>query len=220
MELLVVTLVHTTAGKNVDNLADIRLVLDTLRNAQGLVTLRSYRGSGDDAYYLTLTTWQDEESWQKAQERYNPKQLILNSIPMVAPPKQWLMQYLWGYNRPAAQPVLAAAHIATIRPDQGEYLRRGWIECLRRQVAQPTLALASAFLARGIEGDAFLTHALTPGDKATEDAHYLDGPIFLNMLSWPDEANREEFYVDPDYQAINRFLGGVSTTQVLALEPL
>ncbi len=220
MELLVVTLVHTTAGKDVDSLADIRLVLDTIRNAPGLVTLRSYRGSGDDAYYLTLTTWQDEESWQKAQERYNPKQLILNSIPMVAPPKQWLMQSLWGYSRPAAQPVLAAAHIATIRPDQGEYLRRGWIECLRRQVVQPTLALASAFLARGIEEDAFLTHALTPGDKAIEDAHYLDGPIFLNMLSWPDEANREEFYVDPDYQAINRFLGGVGTTQVLALEPL
>jgi len=220
MELLAVTLVHTTAGKDVDGLADIRLVLDTIRNAQGLVNLRSYRGSGDDSYYLILTTWPDEESWQKAQERYNPKQLVLNSIPMVAPPKQWLMRYLWGYSRPAAKPVLAAAHIATIRPDQAEYIRRGWIECLRRQVVQPTLALASAFLARGIEEDALLSHHLMPGDKAIEDVSYLDGPIFLNMLSWPDEANREEFYVDPDYQTINRFLGGVGTTQVLALEPL
>ncbi len=222
MELLVATLAHTTPGRDVDGLADIRLIIDTIRNAQGLVTLRSYRGSGDDVYYLALTTWQDEESWQKAQERYNPKQLMMSSIPglLVSPPRQWLMQYLWGYSRPAAQPTLAAVHIASTRSEQAEYVRRGWIECLRRQVVQPTLALASAFLARGIDEDALVTHPLAAGDKMHESPVYLEGSIFLNMLSWPDEANREEFYVDPDYQAISRFLSGVGTIQVLQLEPL
>src|SRR6266702_1069293 len=192
MELLVATLAHTTPGRDVDGLADIRLIINTIRNAQGLVTLRSYRGSGDDVYYLTLTTWPDEESWQKAQERYNPKHLMLSSIPglLVSPPRQWLMQYLWGYSRPAAQPMLAAVHIA------------------------------STFLARGIDEDALVTHHLAPGDKMHESPVYLEGSIFLNMLSWPDEANREEFYVDPDYQAISRFLSGVGTIQVLQLEPL
>jgi len=222
MELLVATLAHTTLGRDADGLTDIRLIIDTIRNAQGLATLRAYRGSGDDVYYLMLTTWQDEESWQKAQERYNPKQLILSSIPglLVTPPRQWLMQYLWGYSRPAAQPMLAAAHIASVRSEQAEYVRRGWIKCLRRQVVQPTLALASAFLARGIDEDAPLTHSSTDRDKILEGPVYLEGPIFLNMLSWPDETNREEFYVDPDYQAISRFLSGVGTIQILQLEPL
>jgi len=222
MELLVATLAHTTLGRDADGLTDIRLIIDTIRNAQGLATLRAYRGSGDDVYYLMLTTWQDEESWQKAQERYNPKQLILSSIPglLVTPPRQWLMQYLWGYSRPAAQPMLAAAHIASVRSEQAEYVRRGWIKCLRRQVVQPTLALASAFLARGIDEDALLTHPSAARDKLLEGPAYLEDPMFLNMLSWPDEANREEFYVDPDYQAISRFLSGVGTIQILQLEPL
>jgi hypothetical protein len=222
MELLVATLAHTALGRDADGLTDIRLIIDIIRNAQGLVTIRSYRGSGDDAYYLMLTTWQDEESWQKAQERYNPKQLILSSIPglLVTTPRQWLMHYLWGYNRPAAQPMLAAAHIASVRSEQTEYVRRGWIECLRRQVVQPTLALASAFLARGIDEDAFLTHPSAAGDKMLEGHAYLEDSIFLNMLNWPDETNREEFYVDPDYKAISRFLSGVGTVQILQLEPL
>jgi hypothetical protein len=39
-------------------------------------------------------------------------------------------------------------------------------------------------------------------------------------LNWPDETNREEFYVDPDYKVISRFLSGVGTVQILQLEPL
>jgi len=116
--------------------------------------------------------------------------------------------------------MLAAAHIASVHSEQTEYVRRGWIECLRRQVVQPTLALASAFLARGIDEDALLTHPPAAGDKMLEGPVYLEGPMFLNMLSWPDETNREEFYVDPDYQAISRFLSGVGTIQILQLEPL
>src|SRR5260370_16520610 len=132
MELLVATLAHTTPGRDVDGLADIRLIIDTIRNAQGLVTLRSYRGSGDDVYYLALTTWQDEESWQKAQERYNPKQLMMSSIPglLVSPPRQWLMQYLWGYSRPAPQPMLAPLHITPPPSDQAESVPHDCINSL------------------------------------------------------------------------------------------
>src|ERR1700736_6456510 len=150
MELLVVTLAHTMVDKETDGLARIHLISDTIRNAAGLVTSLFYRSRGQDSYYFLLTTWEDEESWQKAQERHNPKQLLLGSAMeiLIAPPEQWLMRYLWGYSRPAAEPILAAAHLATIRADQAERTQRGWIESLRRQAVQPTLAFA--FLARGV----------------------------------------------------------------------
>ena len=77
MELLVVTLAHTMVDKEADGLARIHLISDTVRNAPGLVTSRFYRSRGQESYYFLLTTWEDEESWQKAQERHNPKQLLL-----------------------------------------------------------------------------------------------------------------------------------------------
>lgn len=217
MELLVATLVYIVPGKDSDSLAPIRFVLDTLRYAQGLVSLRSYRGKGE---YLTLTTWEDEECWQQAQERHNPKRLFQAAASdlLLAPPKQWLMQYLWGYSRPAAQPTLAAAHLASIHAEQAEYVQRGWIESLRRQVAQPTPALAFACLARGVDEDTLLTHPPASSDKGTEDTPH--DAIFLNLLCWPDEANREKFYADPDYQAISRFLSSAGVMQLLLLEPL
>ncbi len=225
MELLVVTLARTAPSREADGLAQIRLVNDTVRYAPGLVTLRAYRSREAETYYLTLTTWEDEEAWQKAQERYNPKQLLVAGASdlLLIPPKQWLMHYLWGYSRPATQTVLAAAHVASIRPDQTEYARRGWVESLRREVVQPTLA--SAFLARGLDEETLSN--TTASEKAPSDAinrvptaSYLQGPIFLNLLNWPDQANEEEFYTDPDYQAINRFLTSVGIVQVLAIEPL
>src|SRR5438128_758866 len=151
MELLVVTLAHTLPGRDADVQARIRLISDTVRNAPGLITARFYRSRGDGLYYFILTTWEDEGLWQKAQERYNPKHLLLASASelLSASPEQWWMQYLWGYSRPAAPPTLAAAHLATIRPDQVELAQRGWIEGLRRQVMQPMLALA--FLASGVK---------------------------------------------------------------------
>ena len=79
MELLVITLAHTVAGREADALARIRLIADTVRNAPGLVTSRFYRSRGQEAYYFMLTTWDDEESWQRAQERHNPKHLLLGS---------------------------------------------------------------------------------------------------------------------------------------------
>jgi len=210
MELLVATLAHTTPGRDADGLARIRLISDTVRNAPGLVIARFYRSRGNDAYYFMLTTWEDEDCWGRAQERYNPKQLLLGSATelLIDAPEQWLMHYLWGYSRPASMPILAAAHLATIRPDQAERTQRGWIESLRRQAVQPMLSFA--FLARGIKED-----AAVPGSSQTTSAS-----IFLNLLSWASEADREDFYVDPNYQAISLFLGGVGVIQILTLDPL
>jgi hypothetical protein len=219
MELLVVTLAHTIPGRDADGLARIRLISETVRNAHGLVTARFYRSRGSESYYFMLTTWEDEDSWRKAQERYNPKMLLLGSASelLLDPPEQWLMHYLWGYSRPAAEPILAAAHLATMRPDQAERTQRGWIESLRRQAVQPTLSFA--FLARGVNEDATASlPSLSLQSTAVADSPY--GSIFLNILSWASEADREEFYADLNYQAISRFLGSVGVVQIITLDPL
>ena len=223
MELLVVTLAHTMVDKEADGLARIHLIADTVRNAPGLVTSRFYRSRGQESYYFLLTTWEDEESWQNAQERHNPKQLLLGSAMeiLIAPPEQWLMRYLWGYSRPAAEPILAAAHLATIRADQAERTQRGWIESLRRQAVQP--ALAFAFLARGMHEPTALPLELTatrPVNMPRGDTPYQQGSVFLNLLSWASEADREEFYANQNYVAISRFLSSVGIIQILTLDPL
>lgn len=220
MELLVITLAHTIAGREADGLARIRLISDTVRNAPGLIAARFYRSRGQEAYYFMLTTWDDEESWQRAQERHNPKQLLLGSAMelLLDPPEQWFMRYLWGYSRPAADPILAAAHLATVHMDQGDRTQRGWIESLRRQAVQPTLAFA--FLARGTH-ETTSPHQEHPQNTiVTGDTPYHQGSIFLNLLSWASEADREEFYADQNYLAISRFLNSVGVIQILTLDPL
>jgi hypothetical protein len=224
MELLVATLARMLPNKEDDGLARMRLISDTVRNAPGLVNARFYRSIGHDGYYFMLTTWENEEFWQMAQERHNPKLLLLGSATelLVAPPEQWLMHYLWGYSRPttSSAPVVVAAHLATLRPDQAERAQRGWIEGLRRQAVEPVLAFA--FLARGMSEETFLSTAspIGEGKAGGEMPAYQQGFIFLNLLSWPGEAEREEFYKDPTYKAINRLLNSVGVVQILPLEPL
>lgn len=227
MELLAITLAQMLPGKENDGQTRIRLILDTVRNAQGQVASLFYRSRGDDGYYLILTTWEDEDCWQQAQERHSPRQLLLSSPTelLTAPPEQWLMHYHWGYSRPGARPALAAAHLATIRPDQADLAQRGWIESLRRQAVQPTLAFA--FLARGVK-DATPTSPIRKlqttqpqsGDSAIDDIPYTHGSLFLNLLSWASEADREDFYADQSYKTIRRFLSGLGVIQTLALEPI
>lgn len=218
MELLVATLAHTTPGRDADVLAHIGLIADTVRNAPGLVTSRFYRGRGDASYYFMLTAWDDEESWRRAQERHNPKHLLLAATDLLtAFPEQWFMRYLWGYNRPAAIPLLAAAHLATIHPEQIEFVQRGWKLGLRRLVVQPTLA--TAFLARGSNEDPAAIAPTTPeppnvGEGASR------GTIMLNMLTWTSDSEREEYYADPDYQAIHKFVSSVGVVRILSLEPM
>lgn len=221
MELLVATLARTTPGKDADSLARMRGISDTIRNVHGLVTARFYRSRGNESFYFLLTTWEDEDIWHKVQKRFSPRQLLLESAAEVlaGPPEQWLMQYLWGYSRPAAATALAAAHLATIRPDQADQTQRGWIESLRRQATQPNLAFA--FLARGLNEDALPNPSPETLETAGgEDSSYLRGPVFLNLLSWANETDREDFYADANFQAINRFLGGVGILQILPLDLL
>src|SRR5438876_12283981 len=106
MELLVVTLAHITPGRDTDGLAHIRLISDTVRNAPVLVISRFYRSRGHDAYYFMLTTWEDDESWRRLQDRYNPKQLLLVATAelLIDPPQQCLMHYVGGYSQPPTAP--------------------------------------------------------------------------------------------------------------------
>jgi quinol monooxygenase YgiN len=220
MELLVVTLAYTTTGRDADVLARIRLIADTVRLAPGLITLRFYRSRGNDAYYLMLTTWDDDESWHKAQEKYGPKQLLvrLASELLTATPEQWLMRYLWGYSRPAASPILAAAHLAHIRKEQAEYAELGWIKGLRQQAVQSTLAFG--FLARGVLEETFAASRLVDASETetAQSADYHQGSVLLNLFSWGSEHEREEFYTDANYRAINRFVSSTGTVRILPLE--
>ena len=217
MELLIVTLAHTLSGRDADVLARVRLIADTVRNAPGLISSASrfYRGR-KDSYYLALTTWEDEESWFRAQEQYNPRQLLLEGSAhlLTAPPEQWSMHYLWGYTRPTAKPILAAAHIATIRSGQVDATQQGWIQELRHQASQPVLAFA--FLARGSHEAAQPAKA-SPASSTPSSPH---GSVFLNLLSWASEAEREEFYADGNYQAINKMVNSVGKMRVFSLEPM
>jgi hypothetical protein len=49
---------------------------------------------------------------------------------------------------------------------------------------------------------------------------YQRGSVFLNLLSWASETDREDFYADSNYQAISRFINGMGVMQILPLDPL
>ncbi len=222
MELLVATLAHTAGSKDTDGPERLRFISEAVRNAPGLVNARFYRSGEPESYYFILTTWEDEDFWHKAQDRYSPKNLLIGSTGelLTAPPEQWLMRYLWGYSRPSAQPVIAAAHIVTVRPDQADRVERNWIEGLRRQASQPTLAFA--FLARDRNENSALIPdpPLLHNQHATEVSATLSSSNFLNLLSWPGETQRKDFYTDQNYKAISGFLSSVGVVRVLALDPL
>lgn len=210
-EVLVVTLAYTTPVKDVDTLARIQLIQDTVRNTQGLVTSRFYRGRGSSPCYAILTTWENDEAWKQAQERYNPKQLLMSSTAelLVSPPEQLLFSYIWGYIRPAAFPELAALHLAIVRPEQVDIAQRGWVEGLKRQATQSSLAFG--FLARGTSEQLPLTEPHIP---------YIQGAMFLNLLSWSGDRDREDFYADVHFTAVHRFISSIGTIQITSLEPL
>lgn len=222
MELLVITLAYIIAGRDADILARIRQIADTIRNAPGLVTSHMYKGREQDSYYyFILTTWEDAESWQKAQERHDLRQHLLATADLLlSPPEQWLMHYQWGYSRPTKQPTLSAAHITTLRPDQARRVQREWITSLKNQTTNPTLAFA--FLAQEIDRDA--TAPFRPvksqrdDTKVEENFVYYQGTTLLNFLSWASEKEREEFYKDPHYQSIKKLLESLAVTRILPLE--
>lgn len=220
LELLVVTLAYTNSGRDADVLARIRLIGDTVRNAPGSISTQFYRSRGKDSYYLLLTTWDSEESWQRANERYNPRHLLLSSATelLTASPEQWIMHYLWGYSRPAATPIIAGAHLAHIPIAQSEVVHQGWIEGLRRQSAQPTLAFA--FLAQGAQEEVMVPSQSSLSITRKREQPTPQSAVFLNLLSWANEIDREDFYTDPHFKAIQRFVGGIGTMQTISLEPM
>ncbi len=216
MELLIATLAHTLAGRDTDVLARIRWISDAIRNAPGLLTSHFYRGRNNNAYYLILTTWEDNESWRKAQEHYNPKNLLFETNNLQTEfPEQWSMHYLWGYTRPIASPLLATVHLTTALPRQIESIQQGWIQGLRQHALQPTLAFA--FLARGMDEDETSPRRVVKHGETD----CVQGTVLLSFLSWDSDTEREDFYEDESYQLIHRTNeahGG--TTRVLALEPI
>ena len=214
MEILVVTLAYTSPAKDTDTLARVQFIYDTVRNAQGLVTSRFYRGRGKVPCYAMLTTWDDDDAWQNAQQRYNPKQLLADTQAqiLISPPEQLFCNYVWGYSRPSASPNLAAIHLATVQPEQTEIAQRGWLEGLRRQASQSQLAFS--FLARGV-------YEPEEGTASPELAQSrAQGTTLLNLLTWTGERNREDFYTDPDYKAVSRFISSIGSMNILSLEPL
>lgn len=204
MELLVVTLAQTVSRTETEALSSIRSIADTLRSAQGLVSFRYYQSRGNEGYYFILTTWQDEESWQHAQERHNPKQLLLATPELLAsPPEQWLMYYIWGYSRPIAPPTLANAHFITVRPQHVELVQKGWLQGLHQHSLQSSLAFA--FFARS---------------QILSSAPSSNFAIFLCFLSWASDMEQEQFYTNTNYQAMNKFIEGIGSIRMLPLEPI
>lgn len=209
MELLVVTLAQVNPAREADALARMRMISDTIRNAPGLLNARFYSSKQPGMSYCMLTTWENNEWWQKAQERYSPYGLVQDSPAGIfqTPPDQWLMQYLWGYSRPRAHPVVAAAQLALVRPEMAEHVQQSWLESLGQQSVEPILSFA--LLARNLD------EVASPSRSSIQQ-----GAIFFHLLSWPDERSREDFYANKQYQDICGLLGRTGMVHALALEPI
>ncbi len=217
MELLIVTLAQTVARKDTEVFSRIRSIGDTLRSAPGLVSFRYYRSRGNEAYYFILTTWQDEESWIQAQERHNPKQLLLATADLLtSQPEQWSMYYIWGYSRPIAPPTLASAHFITVRSQHVDLVQKGWLQGLHQQSLQSSLAFA--FFARTQTPTTSLSSA--PNNVGNKEQAHTQNSILLCFLSWASEMEREDFYTNTNYQTINKFTEGIGNIRVLPLEPI
>lgn len=217
MELLVATLAHTPRGANEEVLARMRLVVDTMKNVPGIMNTRLYVGREGEGCYFILTSWEDEELWRRAQEqeRQNPRDLLYSagSDLLTAAPEQWQMHYLWGYSRPSAQPTIAAAHLATVRPDATERIQRTWVETLQRHASQLTLAFAFLTRGRNVDTGSFAIN----GSSAQQEN--IGGSTFLNLLSWPNETQQKEYYADLHYKAFRGYLNQVGMERLIMLEP-
>lgn len=221
MELLVATLVYTTQGRDTDAISQVHQLASTLRSAPGLINTRVYRSRGPGAYYLMLTSWENEDYWHKAHSRHDPRQSLLNARQdlFASPPEQWLMYYLWGYSRPSGDPQLTTLHLLTTHPGQGEGAQHHWLDMLQQQVIEPRLAFA--FLARGAKEE--LLPQVVSQNKEAMLAHreaIRQGATFLNLLSWQTENQRKDFYSSTQYQKTERFLNAIGTMQVLILETI
>ncbi|HEY7420113.1 MAG TPA: hypothetical protein VH593_33350 [Ktedonobacteraceae bacterium] len=220
METLIATIAYTTAGYDVEVSTYVRLIIDTLQNAPGLVSLRFYRGQGFSPYHLFFTTWEDEESWQKAQEHHNPGELLLSSASglLAAPPEQWHMHYIWGHHRPAVQSNLAAAHIATVPPDRTVTCQQEWLHALRQQSLLSLLGFS--FLACGDRADSSprKDQATPPSETDEGETIRIHKSFFINLFSWNSEVDKRAFYASSHYQALDQLIRKLGTMRILQLE--
>jgi quinol monooxygenase YgiN len=217
-ELLVVTLVYTLPDRDTDALAHIRLIGETMRQATGLVTSYFYQSRERQPYYLLLSTWEDEESWQEARERYNPLALLLTRPDLLAAlPEQWYMFYRWGYSRPARPQTVVTTQIVTLQADAFEATHMAWLQELRKLAAQFTLTFS--FLAYGIAD----THTGHPRRNAVTETVNADlikhGNVLLTFISWPSDTERVAFYRSNAYQKMSTMLKQQSNTYLLTLDP-
>jgi quinol monooxygenase YgiN len=219
-ELLVVTLAHVLPGKEREARAHIRALAETLQSAVGLTSTRIYRGRDNGIAYLLLTTWEDEESWLKAQERHTPKGLLLSAQDVfTAVPEQWIMYYIWGYTRPTAPSQLAVVHLITVTPQMIQTLQTGWLSGLRQPDLQALLTFA--FLARGINDTPTSTRiATTSHVGGYREIFKLQSSLLLSFLSWSNEVEREDFYAHAGYQSIKSIAEREGSIHTIPLEPI
>lgn len=223
VELLVVTLAQASQAREADALARMRIISETVRNAPGLLNARFYQSREPEHACCILTTWESAEWWQKAQERYAPRTLLLDSPAGIfhTPPDQWLMQYLWGYSRPLTRPAVAAAHLALVRPEMAGQVQQTWLESLSQQAQEPVLSFA--LFARSVEEDpARPADSVFPTAQTESRSRFSlkQGPIFFTLLSWSSEQYREDFYSDQAYQQLQGLLNRTGIVHVLTLNPL
>jgi hypothetical protein len=218
-ELLVVTLVYTLPDRDTDALAHIRLIGEMMRNTPGLVTSYFYHSREQQPYYLLLNTWEDEESWQQARERYNPVALLLTHPDLLAaPPEQWYMYYRWGYSRPARLQTVATTHIATVQTGTFAAIHMAWLQELRKLAAQFTFTFS--FLAYG-STDTYIE--LATEDAVTESLNAdltQQSHVLLTFISWPSDTERIAFYSSTTYQNMSAILAQQNDMYMLILDPL
>jgi hypothetical protein len=204
MELLVVTLAQANPARDGEALARMRVISDTVRNAPGLNNARFYRSREPVSAYFFLTTWENADWWQKAQERHSPYRLLQTSPAGIfpTPPDEWLMEYLWGYSRPQAEAAMATAHLASVHPEQSARVQQVWLESLQQQASEPILSFG--LLARSEH---------TAGSAG-------QNLIFLNLLSWPGETYRDDFYAHESNQQLQGLLNSVGRSYTLKLDPI
>ena len=219
-ELVVVTQAQTQPDKETTALARIRLINDTLRSAPGLTSSRFYRGHENNSTYVLITTWDDDESWLKAQQRHNPKHLLLDSRELLAAqPEQWVLTYVWGYQRPIAPPVLASAHLISVTTRQIEQARQRWLEELRQPDIQSLLTFG--FLAQGISDTPTATRIARPGSVINGREFFKPATsLLLGLYSWSSESERSAFYESAPYQRLQTLEEQANTRRIVSLDIL
>lgn len=219
-ELLIATLAQTVPGREATALSRVRTILDTLRSAPGLTTTHFYRGHSNPTLFFILTTWENEESWLKAQERHNPKHLLLESRELLAiPPEQWVLSYVWGFRRPIASPALVSAHLISVSTRHAEQTCQNWLQELRHPDLQALLTFG--FLAQGISDTPTVTRIARPGFAINgREIFKQAGSLLLSFYSWSSEIERNAFYANAHFQQLKTIEEQAIKTRLIPLKNL